>query len=223
MNYTIGTGYFNSGRPLTSGHPDPIPNFHNIWARQIAKATPAPKSIVAIGVGGCMPPYKRPIQSITLPGNLGYIGDIISGAKSHFMCGWSGAAAALAMIAYCNETDFIYVEQDCLCFGPWVEQLYAEIGSRQVLFGSVSTQAAAQSLFLVRHAYIPEFICDLIGTGPVGLHNVTEVQFAKAEESKPDKWGRFSFGYDRDRPFNPRDPVFYIQQVCQEDLERLNL
>jgi hypothetical protein len=30
-----------------------------------------------------------------------------------------------------------------------------------------------------------------------------------------------SFGYDRDRPFNPKDKIFYIQQVTKNDLEIL--
>jgi len=208
MNYTIGTGFFES--------PHPLPGFAEIWMRQIAKADPQPKGIIAIGVGGCSPPYRSPIQSITLSGNLGHIG-----GSRHHLGGWSAGAIALAMAAYNNGTDFIYVEQDCLCFGDWVRTIYQDAELLQVAFGRSIGMAAAQALFLVKHDYIPQFACDYMMLPRDSLEFLPESKFAKLAELKPDKWGRFSFGYDRDRPFDVNQKTFYLQHITAQELDVL--
>ena len=216
INYTVGTGFFESPHPLSPENPPPIPGFAEIWMRQIAKADPQPKEIVAIGVGGCAPPYRHPIQSITLGGNLGYIG-----GTRHHLGGWSAGAIALSMVAYNNGTDFIYVEQDCLCFGDWVRTLYRDSELLQVAFGRSIRMAAAQALFLVKHDYIPQFVCDYLTLPRDSLEFVPESKFAKLAATKPDKWGRFSFGYDRDRPFDVSQKAFYLQHLTMQELDEV--
>lgn len=210
MNFTVGSGYYASGREL--------PGFPAVWESRLSGC--GAKSIVVVGVGGSKNPYSPLVQYVSLSGNLGYIGDIIGGLKPHSFCGWSAGMMALALIAYNNETDFIYVEQDCLVFGDWVNELYASLGGNLgVVFGSNQLMECAQSLFLVRHSFIPTFVSDYIGQGPERSEsNIPENKFSRLEKLKPESWGRFQFGYDRLRPFNPSDMAFYIQQVSNEDM-----
>ena len=212
MKYTIGSGYYDSHREL--------PGFPDVWLRCLSKANPKPSSVIVLGVGGPKNPYGDRVQFVSLDGNLGYIGSLLSGEKPHSFCGWSAGMLALAMIAYNNETDFIYVEQDCLVFGDWVNALYDALGgSLGIVFGSNNLMECAQSLFLVRHSFIPQFVVDYISQGPERENcNIPETKFARLEKLKQESWGRFKFGYDRYRPFNPNDPTFYIQQLTKDDM-----
>lgn len=215
MKYTIGSGYYDSHREL--------PGFPSVWLSCLSKANPKPSSVIVLGVGGANNPYGDRVQFVSLDGNLGYIGSLLSGLKQNSFCGWSAGMLALAMIAYNNETDFIYVEQDCLVFGDWVNALYDALGSKLgVVFGSNNLMECAQSLFLVRHSFIPQFVADYICQGPERCEsNIPEAKFARLERLKPSDWGRFAFGYDRTRPFNKNDSAFYIQQVTQDDINNL--
>jgi hypothetical protein len=74
---------------------------------------------------------------------------------------------------------------------------------------------AAQSLFLVKRNAIPDIIRSLaLDDDKIVL---PETKFARL----PVKQTRLSFGYDRDRPWNPNDSEFYIQQISESDYEQL--
>lgn len=165
-------------------------------------------------------------QNIMLKGNCGHVGDLLSHAKSHDLCGWSSAVLALAMIAYCNESDFIYKEQDCLAFGPWIEQMYSDMGDRGMVFGrpmqSEPWMPCAQSLFLIRHRFILEFVMRYLELGTdADVTNLPEHKFVKLEAAHPQHYARLSFGYDRERPINFDDKVFYAQKLSPSELNEL--
>lgn len=183
--------------------------------------------VVRLAVGGQFNPMLKPYgQNIRLNGNLGHVGDLLNGGKPHEICGWSAAVLALAMIAYCNESDFIYKEQDCLAFGPWVEQMYADMGDANMVFGrkmkSAPWMPCAQSLFLIRHKFIPEFARNYIALGPENkVDNLPEHKFVKLEEASPKDYRRLSFGYDRERPITYEDRVFYAQKLTAQEFDEL--
>ena len=133
MSYLIGSGYV----PSPSNE-----KFLEIWADNFTKH-PVPDGcsrIVIAGVGDGPRPVVSvgfKVEWVGLQGNLGHVGDLIHGRKDYEICGWTAAVCALAMLAYCDESDFIYKEQDCLCFGPWVEQLYADMGDGDMAFGGL--------------------------------------------------------------------------------------
>lgn len=215
--FLIGSGYFLKGGPYAC-YSEGAGEWRLIWFDNTHKAAPnATIHILAVDDSA----DKHWAGYTALAGNLGHINDlVVTKTKPHAYCGWSGAMLALALIAYCDESDFIYKEQDCLAFGPWVEKMYEELGGGNVIFGSCQIQPAAQSLFLVKHAYIPEFVRLYLSEGPDNdEENLPEHKFARLALAHD--WKRFSFGYDRDRPFNVADPVFYVQQVTPEELEIL--
>jgi hypothetical protein len=162
-----------------------------------------------------------------LSGNLGHGGALLSGEKKHLLCGWSAAVLSLAMMAYCNDSDFIYKEQDCLAFGPWVEQMYADMGDKNMVFGRAMKSSpympCAQSLFLIRHKFIPEFVKNYIALGTdAQIDNLPEHKFVKLESSSPNDYARLSFGYDRERPINYNDRVFYAQKLTLHEMHELS-
>lgn len=192
--------------------------FSEIWERNTLKHA---DKIVCVGTGKCNP-YKT-ATFFSLNHNRGHIGTLLANGTGG-LSGWGSHIATLAMLAYSSGEDFIFVEADCLIFGPIIERLYAELGSRQMLFGRQHEgspwMSCSQSLFLVKQDFIPEFLSKYLSLPP-DIELLTEDKFVVLEQCVPDKIGRFSFGYDRVRPVNYEDEVFYMQQIKPHEIEEL--
>jgi hypothetical protein len=165
-------------------------------------------------------PWPKP-QAINLRGNLGHVGDLLSGAKAHQLCGWSAGFLTLAMQAYMNETDFLYVEQDVIVKGDVHAQAVEDLGDGKWIFGKAHETApympCGQSLVYVRHEYILPLVALYIGAGDDGKpDNLPEQKFCDIEALQPDNARRLSFGFDREKPdFN--QPIWYAQHLSPED------
>lgn len=220
MNYLLGSGYHATPG---SGQAE----FASLWQANVKRfARPAPAKVVIISVGHSVYPVPRDSELletvIDLDGNLGHVGDLLNGAKQHELCGWSAAVLTLAMLAYTAELDLMVLEQDCLAFGPWVEQTYQDLGDGQVVFGSCKLMGVAQSLFLVRHAYLPKFVSLYLGLGTDNnWQMLPEHKFHTLERLYPEEWRRLSFPFDRDRPLDYELPVWYAQKFTAEELDEL--
>ncbi len=225
MNYLLGTGYYPATRYDAS-------LFARVWIENVIRnARPRPFRIVVISQRNAVfPPIPVEVsdllQVVSLPGDCGHVGDLTDGSKKHEFCGWSASILAMAMTAYAAELDFIYQEGDCLAFGPYVERMYAEIGGGCMIFGNYAGMPCAQSLFLVKHAFIPRFVREYLALGGDGIeYNLPEAKFAKLEYVNPAAYRRFSFGYDRARPTDGlakcKDPVWYVQQLTKDELTEL--
>jgi hypothetical protein len=220
MSYTIGSGYYCASKSAEE--------FSRIWIKNIElHANPFPKKIVVVSVDGCHLPFDRPfLDEITLDGNLGHVHGLLGiegPKKDHEFCGWSGAVLATAMIAYCNETDFCWWEQDVLAFGDVIGQMYRDMGDRQMVFGgpmrSPPNMPCAQGLFLVRHRFIPTFVKSYIGKGSDASRvDLPEHKFASLARFFTSSITRLSFGVDRERPIPYTAPVFYCQHVSEAEL-----
>lgn len=219
MSYLIGSGFIGGLRNDA---------FAPIWLRNILRyCDPLPSRVAVLSAKASGAPITSNIISeIRLTGDLGHFMDLIEGRKLHKFNGWMGAVLALALIAYNDESDFVFLEQDCLAFGPWVKQLYEDIGTAGVLFGRKHQTApwmpCSQSLFMVRHSYIPEFVRLILSTdaqnkeGELGEH-----KFERMAQQFPNDWKMMSWGYDRERPFNVEDKVFYVQQLSEGEIQFL--
>jgi hypothetical protein len=196
--------------------------FPEIWSANTRKHFPQ-SPIITIGVGGDYPCYTSD-SHINLSGNLGHVGDLLHGRNYHQFCGWSAAVLAGAMLCYINETDMVYKEQDVLCFGAPLFQMQRQLGNKCVIFGKCQSNqhACAQSLFMVRHAYIPEFVRLYLNEGSDGRKdNLPEIKFKRLMEKHPDQWCQFDFGVDRDRPLPWDAPTWYAQRFTKEELDEL--
>lgn len=231
QRYLLGSGFYN-GTSVSDNPVDPY-DFAEIWrVNNIRFCDPQPEMTLILGDD----PYdgrEFDIVGVPLLGNLGHIRDKHEGRKKHLLVGWSGVMLALAMTAYCSELDFIYKEQDCLAFGPWVEKLYRDCGDAKMVFGlplkAHPKIKATQSLFLVKHEFIPEFVRMYISLGDESNSNFPENKFVSIEAAHPLLAKRMSFGVDRDRPIPFHlgiDKPWYCQQWTGQELEqakKLNL
>jgi hypothetical protein len=209
-NYHIGTGFHAPGRNDT---------FFQTWLENTLKYS-FPKRITVMSDSGSILPYEsKLVLNLNLSGNLGHFMQLVNREKPYAINGWSGAIVTLAMIAYCDECDFIFKEQDCLAFGPWAEKMYDELGGAKAIWGSCSFMPCEQSLFLVMHDQIPQFVQHYLDGPPQNRSGeFGEDKFKRMEEKFPEKYKRFSFGCGRDRPIPWDDEAFYFQQAKAEDV-----
>lgn len=221
MKYMLGCGYHEGSQYDYE--------FSRRWVRNVERfASPAPAAIVTLSTDS--PPYafvKGPAaQNLGCAHNLGHVGHLLSGEKNNQLCGWSASFLALGMLAYNMGLDFLFQEQDCLAFGPYVERMYQDMGDGSMVFGAKMNgppwMASAQSLVLVRHGYIPTMIRNYIDQGWDRRECLPEDKFAGLEAMDPGKVRRLSFGYDRERPINFDDPAWYAQKFTGEELKELH-
>lgn len=215
MRFLLGSSFFDGGKPERQA-------MAQHWINNVARMDVKPNKIVVIGEGGAKIPALWG-DVIRLTGDLGHVHQHLDGGpKSHHdFTGWSASVLALAMLAYIDEADFIYRESDCLAFGPWVTRMYRDCGDHGWVFGPKMTSApwmaCAQSLFLVKHATIPQFIRTFLLHGNENERNrIGETRFVKMETVMPA--GRLSFGVDRMRPIPWDDEVWYFQQPTAAEL-----
>ena len=225
MSYLLGSGYHYTK--------DEHDEFVGIWVKNTVSVNPLPQHILILTDSNSVPP--RPTQDalagvrysvVPLHGNLGKHDLLLTGEKTHRFNGWSGCMLALAMIAYTDEVDFVYKESDCLWYGDVVNEMYRQLGDGGIIFGNCLNpdgsqfQECAQSLFLVKHAFIPDFVSTYLASPAQNrVDELGERKFAAMERANPTMWKRFTFGYDRGRPINFNDPIFYVQQLTAEELD----
>ena len=218
--YLIGTSYFANPERKAE-----IEWFFGLWRKRIAEST-SPQMVSVIAVAGCEPP-QTPLDTLTnehcmdLSGDLGSVGSILNHGNPNFMSSYMASVMVNAWIAYTNECDFIGVEQDALCYGQWVNALYRDCGGGGAVFGRCKLMGSANSLMLIRHNTIPQFVADYLNTGPLHIQSLAEHKLTRLAEEHPSRYSYFSFGYGRDRPINYNDPVWYAQKFTRDELLEL--
>lgn len=189
------------------------------WCMNVMRHAPETRCII-ISQANIKPIFRGPNEQwIYLSGDLGHIGQHVSGEKKFRHSGYTATLIAGLMLAYADESDAIFLEQDAFAFGGWKQKLYEDAGKKGLVFGSCRLMGAAQSLFLVKHWFIPEFVRRYMEHGDTEI--LGEHKFSKMENETPHTVGRFSFPYDRDRPINPELPVFYAQKLKPSEIELL--
>ena len=231
MRYLLGSGYF---------HPAPDTDaFVELWAANLLRHTqPMPERVVILSVGRSWGAAQASatasipnLDVVMLDGNCGHVHQLIGKqqpAKPHAYCGWSASVLALALIAYNAEADLVYREQDALCFGDYVGEMYRQIGGGEMIFGNYIENGqhrmpCAQSLFLVRHSFIPTFVSTYLSLADDrSVRMLPEQKFANiAMALGPKAVRRFTFGVDRGRPLPYGAPVWYAQKLTAHELAEL--
>lgn len=223
MRYLLGSSFFDGGKNGAAFRRQ----LAVIWAENVARARPQPSRVVIVSEGGSKRPNVGPLNAdiVRLTGDCGHCDQLVKGERANEFSGWSASMTALAMLAYTDMADFLYWEEDCLAFGDVVGQLYRDMGDGDMVFGRKMTSApwmpAAQSLFLVRHSFIPTFVHTYLSMGGERKpNNLGEHKFVFIES----RFGsrrirRLSFGVDRERPLPWDAPVWYAQQWTSAELE----
>lgn len=219
--YLVGSSYFDKRQADR-------PEFLRIWIENTKKCFANPTRVVLVAEAGSNIPFRLPdgYDSVNLTGDLGHVTMLESGEKKHVHGGWTAHMLALAMLAYCDEADFIYKESDCLAFGDILNQMYADLGEDgDIVYGHAHPgppgMPSSQSLFLVRHRFLPELVKSYIAYGP-DAKNYGEQKFCRLRD---DFGGRrikmLSFGVDRVKPINYDRMPMYCQQVYPEEIAEL--
>lgn len=156
-------------------------------------------------------------------GQLGHVGDFLT--KEHpKLGGWSMSWIIPMLVAYTQGRDGIYFEQDCLAFGDWEKQIYADMDSKGLLmaFGNVESHIAEseQSLVVIKHEFIPTAVSAYMAIDSGDGVTLPEAKYRMMEQANP-KIGRFSLRGGRNRPIPYEDSAFYIQHITPEELTEL--
>jgi hypothetical protein len=217
--YIIGSGYFqrNPG--------DDAEAFYKIWWKNKVKYA-QPKRIVVIAAGGhhVSPKTMRecPADWIHLEGDLGHIHHLTGNLKPFEFSGFTMTLLSLCLLAYQDECDLLWAEQDMLAFGPFVETMYREMGDAQMTFGTGKLMPVFQSLMLIKHWFLPHFVYRYLGCGSErDKANEGEQKHKRLFDLEPHYFKPFSFPFDRDRPLDITLPVWYAQQLTGEELTQL--
>ena len=212
--FIIVSGYFN---PPNTG----LEWFFPIWWENTIRNGVDPSLIYIIASGSHRVP-NAPTNWISVNGDVGHCSHLMAGLKPYPFCANTIAVCAGALLAYLSESDLIYKEQDLLAFGPWIDQMYEEIGDKKFIFGSQSGMESANSLFLMKREFTLEFVKWYLGTDPENSPSaVAEAKFSNFQKQNPNDVCRYSFGYDRQRPYNTNDRVWYAQKFSGEELSQL--
>jgi hypothetical protein len=223
----ICTGYVAKAKT-----PIPADQFFSHWLENTRKANPV-KIFVACA-GGNVPLYVREygLNVHECSGDLGHIRDKHEGRTSWPFTGWAAGMLLGVLAAYNEGLDAIYKEQDQLAFGGWAEQLYADKGPCAAVLGQAlrpphAQLKSSQSLFLVEHAQIPQFVADYINkghdmaTGPTTGEN----KFRRMIEEKPNTYGvqKGNWNVDRDRPLPFHRETWAAQQITLKEFQILKV
>lgn len=213
--FIIGTGYFDRpGKGWASW-------FWPIWYRNTIQHSD-PERLIVLASGGYNIIENNLAEWIVLDGDLGHCGDILNGSKKFKFSSHVPTVCALALLAYVNECDFILKEQDLLAFGPWVDKIYEESGEHGIMIGRQTCMPCANSLMLVKHSFIPDYVATVMAGPPETEESaLAEHRMAYWANIEPSRVGFFSFGCDRDRPIPYDDPVFYCQKMSRDEMLEL--
>jgi hypothetical protein len=194
--------------------------FHKLWYKNLFRSA-KPDKVVTIGPqfspGGAE--FKTEGTWIEPTGDLGSCGQLLRREKQNSLTAVSATWMLGLWYAYMCERDAIYVEQDVLVFGHWIERMYGELDKKAAIFGTAKTHGIATSLFLIRHAFIPAFVMHYLQEGPEDHANrIPELKVARIEQRWPDCFARYSFPYDTDRPIDPKMQVWFAQKFTRQEL-----
>jgi len=126
-----------------------------------------------------------------------------------------------ATYAYCNEMNFIYIEQDCLVKG--LDSAIKWASDKDLCYGygkwSLSLGWAEQCFIWVRYEYIPMFVylCMKSNIMNVDVHRkvIPEPMFHGLFKNIVTPW---PFGVGRKRPIGFNDDIVYAQQLTDNEL-----
>ena len=216
--YVIGSGWFSE--PGLNRRPEHgcsylrTVEFHKIWLDVLLRYS----NPCAVIIGDSASPIPLPPDSreqvIRMDANYhALMPDGLSGWMRSFLLG--------AMFAHCCESDFIYVEQDCLAVGDWVDAIYAQaekapdsmlLGVPAVTADGITKQVVQMSVVFVPYALLLDLPKALGEIDP----DIGRDEYQLQSTSLPRY--RLPFGVGRARPIPVEAPAFEVQHMTKEEL-----
>ena len=211
MNYVIGTGYFDVNKNSAG--------FFSLWMKNTLKYAD-PLDIVVVNADS--PPQEHAGGTwLNVFHNYGHVKNMSPDEKYG---GWWLGFMTSAMMAYHHGCDFIYKEQDCLAFGPWVKQLYADAKNTgaQVIVGKFKHKyKIEQSLVLVKREAILTLIHMYLSIRKTDKMLRPELKFLQIMERWPKFMAFTNMGCGRNRPVPYGADCFYAQKLSSLELKSL--
>lgn len=225
--YTIITGYHDS--PFNQEGQDTVP-FFRTWLSNTRDRFPDALDVYVMDTKPArLPPESRDVRWLGMLNNPGHVHHLDHKLVDFppRLCGWSLCFITGALLAYYNNSDLLFKEQDCLAFGSVIDKAYEALGSAGVMTGSVEDSLGVgleQSLVLMRRDFIPDF-CSRLLAHPRndGGPNFLRPEAKWRELLQSGEGALFPFGYGRRRPkaLPPDDEAWYIQKVTPDELRIL--
>ena len=221
MNALIGSGFFAANQEEFDAKFD----FHfDFWLPRILGSDIVIVDNTERPVEKLMPLHPH-LRVIPVMVNLGHIGQLLGKSIPKFS-GWSMSWILPALVAYCEGRDFCYIEQDCLVFGDWEAQIYADMEAKnlRMVFGDKSLEACCeQSLFLIKHDFILDAVTLYLAIAESDGVLLTEDKFTRMANEVPQHIGLHTLGVGRSRPIDFEAKAWYAQHLAAAELEQLRI
>jgi len=165
-------------------------------------------------------PEAANIRIVRINNNMGHADSFVGKFRPHLL-GMSACWLIGAMIAYSENRDLIYKEQDCLAFGEWEHEILSRASfyklNAAIGYGLEAPEHMECCLFWVRHVYLTEFVTKYMSQ-PEGDGQVTpEEKFGRIQRMD-NRVGHLHFGVGRDRPLPWDDKAWYGQRFTDMEL-----
>jgi len=227
--YIIGCGWYTESEEGYTrkgvGHPfSRSLKFVEIWKELLFRYADPARVVMVNSASPVIPPPDSRIEFISLDKNYQYCGT--------YFTGWMRGFLTAAIYAWMCDSDFIYVEQDCIVMGKgWVGKIQALAEKHQFeqfhpgLTRNRSSWPMQVSVIYVPYEQIMEVVYGISSPDnpapwrktPEGRRPVDEMLLTHCGVP----WTSHQFGYGRRRPINWDDEILYVQHWTKEDLEAL--
>jgi hypothetical protein len=214
MAYVIGTGYYQQGNNYQAN------TFFQLWLNN-TKRYSTPVDIVVVNAAAS-PVEAAGVTWLNMKHNYGHVSSM---PANELFCGWWLGFMLGAWVAYHHKCDFIYKEQDCLAFGPWVEHLYNVLKHEKagVVVGRFNHRyKIEQSLVLVQRQAIPKLISRYLAIPHTDRALRPELKFLRIMTDDNKFMVYMAMGCGRNRPVPYNDRCFYAQKLTTKELAELS-
>lgn len=138
---------------------------------------------------------------------------------------WWASFLLPAAYAWANKRDLVYVEQDCLVVGLESALNWAKEQKAKICYGygdnsSFAYGWAATSFTYISLEYLPVFIARLAAAGVLTHREVKEYFEITWQKMFGEDATYWPFGYDRKRPIDFSQKMFYAQQMTDVELDK---
>jgi len=235
MSYAIGTGYYcdvDNGRLIQKKHdaePKPFaPEMFEAWWKNTAQYTePSQIYVSAVSEGPDLQSIARTndliLNSLEWTQSRNWL-HVHHMNPKYMFGGWSMGYLHGMMRCYVDGHDFIYKEQDCLAFGPWVDAMFAclEATGAEMLLGQWDHKyGIEQSLTIIKWKFIPEFVSAWFSLTESDRKLKPEKKFNMLKQRFGPRISWLPFGYGRNRPICFEDNAWYAQHFTSEEFDRI--
>lgn len=229
MKYIITSGFCSKGdcpypwsEELHHHNIEKSNEFHELWEEILFKYT-NPKDVLVINSPEPSNKHKKVVKIntewIDMLKNFGHQSGHIEGQY----CGWTRAWLLGMFYAFINDCDHIYVEQDVLCFGNWIEAIYdtgklLSFGHKK--YGGKMYDQENSVTFIKKEA-IPRFLNRFLSIEGTDKEIHAERKITQVRNDFKDKAGYHPFGYGFRFPPERLELPFYVHRLSYDRLEYL--